>query len=1336
MDSITQNLLLSSGELEEERRYWLKKLDGAEQITIYPPDFSRGENKETGTMSIPFTFPDEVGEWIVQLVNGSEYGIYMVLLSGINCLLYKYTGYEDLIIGMPVFHNDATADLSPLLAIRTQMTSSDTFRTILNQVKQSVMEADQYQNIPMVKILDELALLTEDKRIPLFPVSVSLNNIHKDVNNNSDLLFRFHYSEEQLAGEVVYSKALFSSETMRQFIGHLCNVFATFMKSSSMPVAELQVMSKEECNQIICDFNRTERSFPREKTISEWWEVQVKKTPDRIAVVYKDQSLTYKEVDERANQLAHHLRRHAFVQADDCVGVMVERTEQAVISLLAVLKSGAAYVPIDPTYPTERIAYMMEDSRMKAVVTQSAYLYHLDHDNADDSQNISLVLLDQSQALIAQEPTTALESIHSADNLAYVIYTSGSTGNPKGVMVNHTNVGNFFMGMDESLQPKEGDTFLSVTTISFDISVLELLWTITRGIRLVLAEQQEDSFGGYDHYFDLPNVGSITMMQCTPSRLKLLLDAPSSQRLLQSLRILLVGGEAFPAQYVTELHKKTNARIFNMYGPTETTIWSAVYELPRQATKQSENITIGKPIANTQIYILDQHQKLVPIGVQGEIYIAGEGVANGYLNRLELTQEKFVSNPYGATENEKMFKTGDIGKWLPDGNIQFLGRADHLVKIRGYRIELGEIENTLCQHPDISNAVVLAQPDHQGDMQLSAYLVWNQEAGSGTSSHEIREYLMQHLPVYMVPHFFIKISTLPLKPNGKIDRQALAKLARNDVSSTLFEAARDEEEEILTTVWRQVLGEDTISIHERFIDLGGDSIKAMKVVSELYKLGYKLQIKDLFEYPTIIELRPHVQPINHRANQDVVQGLVPLTPIQHWFFALSMEDRHHFNQSLMLSSESAIDYESLIKVLDELTIHHDALRMEYRQENSDVVQAIRDTTQSVYECRVVDLSSESKPETDVKNVIQSVCRELQASLDLWNGKLFKAALFHTAYGDHLFLTFHHLIVDTVSLRILLEDLELGYQLAVKNQPITFSDKTDSYLTWSQQLQEYVKTSELQNELAYWEKIKGDSFVSSGGIKGKMVENERLIGSLSASDTQLLLKEVHRTYNTQIYDILLTGLGMSLRSWMQMDKILIDVEGHGRHEWSDQLDITRTVGWFTTMYPILLDMRHHADLSTQIKEIKEHVKRIPNQGIGYGLLKYLGTDINKQTLSGDSQSTLLFNYLGQMDTGIEDAVFQLSSIQPDRTISTANERTHNLIFTGMVQNGELTFWVEYDRNEFSRDTMQNLLETFLGQLQELIRHCTSKKTQEYTPSDFGDNNLSMSDLDDILSLLEE
>ncbi len=1336
MDNITQNLLLSSGELEEERHYWLKKLAGAEQMTIYPPDFSRGEQTDTDMTSIPFTFPDEVSKWIVQLVNGSEYGIYMVLLSGINCLLYKYTGYEDLIIGMPVFKNDATADLSQLLAIRTQMTPSDTFRTILHQVKQSVMEADRHQNIPIMKILKEVGLLNEDQRLPAFPVVVSLHNIHKEINNNDlDLHFHFHYSGEHLTGEIVFSQAVFYKETVNQMFKHLFHMFMTIMEDSTKPLVELQVMSEEESNQIIHGLNRTERPFAREKTISDWWEIQVKQTPDQIAVVYKDQSLTYKEVDERANQIAQHLRRHVSIQANDCVGVMVERTEEVVISLLAVLKSGAAYVPIDPTYPTERIAYMINDSRMKAVVTQSAYLNHFDQDISDDCKNISFVVLDRDQELMAQEPASVLESIHTADNLAYVIYTSGSTGNPKGVMVTHSNVGNFFIGMDESLQPIEGDTFLSVTTISFDISVLELLWTITRGIRLVLVDTQENTFGSYDNYLDLPNVEMITMMQCTPSRLKLLMDSPYSQRFLQSLRVLLVGGEAFPAQYVDELHMKTNARIFNMYGPTETTVWSAVYEIPRQDTKQNNNITIGKPIANTQIYILDQHQKLVPIGVQGEICIAGEGVAKGYLNRSELTEEKFVLNPYGKTRDEKMFKTGDIGKWLADGTLQFLGRADHLVKIRGYRIELGEIEYTLNQHPEISNSIVLAQPDHQGDMQLSAFLVMDQEGEREPSTQEIREYLMQHLPVYMMPHFFSKISSFPLKPNGKIDRQALSMLTRSDESSTTFEAARDEEEEVLTTVWRQVLGEDKISIHDRFIDLGGDSIKAMRVVSELYKLGYKLQVKNLFEYPTIIELRQHVQPVNQWVNQDIVQGTVPLTPIQHWFFAQSMEEKHHYNQSVMLDSHSPIDYESLIKVLDKLTAHHDALRITYRQEENGVVQTIRDTSHPVYECQVFDLTGKSKTVKDVRSDIQSICRELQSSLDLWNGKLFKVGLFHTDYGDHLFLTFHHLIVDTLSLRILSEDLELGYQLAVNNQSVSFPDKTDSYLTWSQQLGEYVSSSELQKELSYWIKIREES-LGAGSDFGKISENERLAVSLSASDTQLLLKEVHRAYNTQIYDILLTGLGMSLRSWMKSDKILIDVEGHGRHELSEQLDITRTVGWFTTMYPILLDMSHHADLSTQIKEMKEHLKRIPNQGIGYGLLKYLGTDMNKQALSGESQSTLLFNYLGQVDTDREDTIFQLSSIPPDCTISSVNERTHNLIFTGMVQNGELTFWVDYNRNEFSRDTMQSVLEGFFRHLQELIRHCTSKKSQEFTPSDFGDKNLSMSDLDDILSLLEE
>jgi amino acid adenylation domain-containing protein len=639
----------------------------------------------------------------------------------------------------------------------------------------------------------------------------------------------------RLTGRIEYNTDLFDASTIERMASHFRNLLEGVARDPRQNVAALPLLGEDEAERLLVGFNDTAADYECDICLHQLFEAQAARTPEATAVIFEDVALTYQQLDERANQLAHHLRSLG-VGRESLVGVLLERSEQMVVSVLAVLKAGGAYVPLDPSYPHERLRFMLEDSGARVLVTQESLAELVSGVAAE------VVSLDGDAALISGRGGAAVSSCVRPDNAAYVIYTSGSTGRPKGVVVSHRNVVNFLTSMAERPGLTDSDVLLSVTTLSFDIAGLEIYLPLVKGARVVIAGREAASDAA--HLDDLMRRSGVTVMQATPATWRLLVESKWDGR--DGLKILC-GGEALPADLAARLLERCG-ELWNLYGPTETTIWSSVSKVTRAADSSS----IGKPIANTQIYVLDALMSPVPAGVAGELYIGGDGLAHGYLNRPSLTAERFVPDPFGG-DGGRLYRTGDLVRYLADGRIEFLGRIDHQVKVRGFRIELGEVEAAIRTHAAVRDCVVVVRESEGGDRRLVAYVV---AEGDGASAAELRAHLKERLPDYMSPAAWVTLEELPLTPNGKVDRRALpepggagAAVAREYV------APRTQVEEELARVWAQVLGVERVGAGDNFFELGGHSLLATQVMTQVRDtFGVELPVRRLFESPVLAEL--------------------------------------------------------------------------------------------------------------------------------------------------------------------------------------------------------------------------------------------------------------------------------------------------------------------------------------------------------------------------------------------------------------------------------------------------------------------------------------------------
>ncbi|MFC0210899.1 non-ribosomal peptide synthase/polyketide synthase [Paenibacillus chartarius] len=1322
---------LHSPRMSRQEAYWLDVFGGDIPVLDMPTDYSRPAVRTFRGDTFEAAVDRTRLERLRQLASQTGTTLYMVLLAAYTALLHKYTGQEDIVVGTPIAGR-THADLEPMigmfvgtLAIRSCPEGEKTFRDHVLEIKELALKAYENQEYPFEDLVDRLDLNRDMSRNPLFDTmfvlqsggvkELSIEGLTFTPNAGEhrmakfDLTFNLFEEADKLICSIEYATALYKRETVERMAMHFLRLIDAVTLNMEAKLSSIEIVSDQEKLQLMEQFNDTYAAYPRGKTIHRLFEEQAERTPEQAAVIFAERSLTYRELNEQANRLARTLRGQG-VQAERIVGIMAERSLEMIVGLLAIMKAGGAYVPIDPEYPQERIRFMLDDSGAQLLLLQAGLQDRVSFAG-------SIVELGDPAAYDRDGSNLGLEA--GPNDLAYVIYTSGTTGRPKGVMIEHRSIANTIGWKADAYRFTRNDRALMLTPFVFDPFLTHLFGPLVSGATVYLLSD-EDSKEPSAIRHAIAESG-ITHLQSSPSFLMTLLEHMNSHD-VRSLKNVVVGGEKLTSLLVQKLKAMHPAvEICNEYGPTENSVVSTSLRIDHA----DQPLSIGKPIANNRVYIVGAHNQLQPVGVPGELCLAGAGLARGYLNMPELTAEKFTASPFAP--GERMYRTGDLARWLPDGSIEYLGRIDDQVKIRGFRIELGEVEAHLLKAASVQEAVVTVRESGDGQKQLCAYFVADKPLAVG----ELRSALAQELPAYMIPSFFVQLERMPLTPNGKIDRKALPAPDESVQTGAEYVAPRSPVERTIIEVWQKVLGTGRpIGVLDNFFELGGDSIKAIQVSARLHQAGYKLEIKNLFKYPTVAELNPYVQPSGRRADQGEVQGEMPLTPIQRWFFGLAYDEPHHFNQAVMLYREEGFEETALRQAVRKLAEHHDALRLVFRRTESGYAAYNRGISEGeLYSLDVMDFREKAGCSRDIADNVS----RLQRGIHLQTGPLLKLGLFRCADGDHLLIVVHHLAVDGVSWRILFEDLASGYEQAVRGQVIRLPDKTDSFRMWAERLAAYAGSTAMESERAYWERIAQAGskpltrdFAQERAVMG---DSETVTIRWTRDETERLLKQAHRAYGTDMNDLLLTALGMAVHEWTGMEQIAVELEGHGRESVVPDIDITRTVGWFTSQYPVVLDMKAGQEVAQRIKSVKESLRQIPNKGIGCGILKYMTSNMEGGAFREHAYTPeISFNYLGQFDQDLQNNALQISPYSSGQTIGESMPRTHSLDVNGMIAGGELSLTLVYSGKMYRKETMEGLAGMFRASLRDVITHCIAKERPELTPSDVLYKGLTIEELD--------
>ncbi|KIO77621.1 hypothetical protein TH53_08205 [Pedobacter lusitanus] len=1353
-----QRNYLQGAVLTKQLEYWEKQLADTTVLDL-PVDYTRPAVQSTNGAMADFNLDAELSKQLQLFSQQHGSTLFMTLLAAFKVLLYRYSGQDDICVGIPVAGRKQEEVESLIgffintLAIRTDLSGEPAFSELLKQVKETLLQGYTFQDTPFEKVVDAVVENRDMGRTPLFQVMFVLQNTPEEgevklgdmilsaeetahTSSKFDLTFVLKESENGLALSVEYCTDLFSSDTIARMAGHYQQLLQAILQQPKQQISNINFLTAAEEQKILTEFALAPVNYPVEKemTLVSLFKAQALKNPDATALVVEDTVLTYGELNSKSDQLAHYLSSRG-ADAEMLIPVCMDRSIELIIGILGILKAGAAYVPVDAGYPQDRIAYMLSDCNSQLVVTNKKYA---DLCRSAD-ENAELVCIDALNALVWSNTEPLSDGDILPNQLAYVIYTSGSTGRPKGVMVEHHSVVNLVNWHAGVYQVNAESKSTAMASIGFDAFGWEIWPYLCAGSTIVMLDDEmrlspEEVIKRYIS-------AGITHSFVATGLVKEIVDALQQQN--SELQYLLTGGDRLPPVDVSEL----SYTLVNNYGPTENTVVATCYSL--SAANHDTLPFIGKPISNTRAYILDANLSPVSIGTAGELCVSGTQLARGYLNLPELTAEKFIAHPF--IPGERIYRTGDLVRWLADGNIEYLGRTDEQVKIRGYRIELGEIESVLLQNELVNQAVVIVSPDDHGNKRLVAYIV-----SSGTFSRELlEEYLRQRLPVYMVPALWVELSAIPLTANGKVNRKALPQpVAEDDTDAASYVAPRNETEAGLAGIWQELLGVNKVGIHDNFFRLGGDSIITIQVVSRAKWIGCNLKPKDVFMHQTIAQLAAVAVTRKNTAGlvkgeQGQLEGEAGLLPIQQWFFEEQLIKENainHFNQSVLLNLDKRIDKDLLSGVLQQLQEQHDVLRFSYQKNDTVWTQTYSDQYPTLIHRDLTEVTPSA-----IEAAITRSCEYHQAALHITNGPLIQLVWMETPEQlthNRLLFVIHHLAVDGVSWRVLLEDMERLFEAALKKETISLGEKSSSYRQWYNQLAQYGKSSGLLSQLPYWKEVVRSATYLPTDKTPESIVTIKDAGSFSiqldTQFTQQLLQEASAAYNTGINDLLLAALALTINGWSGEKRLVVGLEGHGREELGIDIDTSRTVGWFTNLYPVLLTTDEDSDNGNTIKSIKEQLRQVPDKGLGYGVLKYINRE---PSLQDATPWNIVFNYLGQFDNiTSEEGLFTYADESAGTEINSSYPMREWLSVNGMVQSGQLSLTWNYSTWHFESATIESLAVMYLVRLKELITHCVAQAggPQSFTPSDYGLSgevsyqqmdkflNSDQGDLEDIIS----
>ncbi|HVJ88924.1 MAG TPA: amino acid adenylation domain-containing protein [Labilithrix sp.] len=1314
---------LSEARLERHLAYWRDKLADVPVLEL-PVDRPRPKLMTNAGAHVPLAIPAGLTRALKDVARRADATLFMTLLAGFQALLGRYSGQADVAVGSPVAGR-SRPELEGVigffvntLVLRTDLGGDPSFLSLVRRVKTATLEAFDHQDVPFEKLVDALVTERDTSRTPLFQVMFSLENAGESFelpgvtttqvplplrSAKFELSLDLKERGDEIVGLLEYNTDIFDRATAQRLAAHFVSLLGAAVREPEQSVHELSILLPEEQNQLLVAWNDTDADIPRDVCIHELFEEQAKKRPDAIALVVDDASLTYAELDARANALAHVLV-DAGVGLEARVGLSAERSFDLIVGMLGILKAGGAYVPLETGQPEERMRFILENAQIRVVVALESHAKGLGL-----PPGITLVSPRQAPAGEVRR-----ERRGKPEALAHVMYTSGSTGTPKGACLTHRNVAHISKGQSYVDLGSE-QVWAHYATSSFDATTLEVWPALLNGARVVLFPSGTFDL---DDFADRLKRFAVTTVWITAGLFRRIVEARLDA--LAGVRQIMTGGDVVSPWHVRALLEAyPDVRLINGYGPTENTVFASFFPIIPETPFDTE-VPIGKLVRNCKAYVLNDALVPVPVGVAGQLYVAGEGLGRGYLDP-QMTAERWVPNPFSREPGARMYRTGDLVRWRADGNLLFVGRIDGQVKVRGLRIELGEIEAAILRSSNVRATVVIVREDRPGDKRIVAYVV----ADAQVTAESLRAELASRLVPYMMPSSIVMLEQLPLTPRGKVDRRALPSpdTVKKEGGEELV-VPRTQAESVLVEVWREVLGVDRVGIHDNFFALGGDSILSIQVVARAAQRGIRITSRALFQHPTIAGLATVAEGMRDTKGELVVDGPVRLTPIQRWFFELGSPEPSHYNQALMLEAQG-LDARALGEALTALVNHHDALRTRFFETDEGRVQEVMPPALRV------EVAS-TKLEADDGAALSAAATSIQRSLDIERGRVFGAAVFTRADKPSLvLLAIHHLVVDGVSWRILLEDLERAYALAQAGRPVTLPPKTVSFAAWASELGRYATSERLLAEVPYWRDVvrapAGDIDIELDAAPCTEEGAEIVSVALSSDRTLRLLQQVPRAYGTQINDVLLAALAEALGEHVGSDVVRIALEGHGREE--DAVgsgSVARTVGWYTSLFPVVLTRA--ADVVSTLKQTKDRLRAIPHRGVGYGILRYV-TGASELAMPAPR---VVFNYLGQLDARVADAAFVVSSETPGQLHSSRTPMAHALSVNASVQEGKLAIEWLYAASQLRRATVERLAARFVAALDELITHCTAEGAGGYTASDFPLAGLTSDALDALVA----
>ncbi|MCS4307003.1 amino acid adenylation domain-containing protein/non-ribosomal peptide synthase protein (TIGR01720 family) [Rheinheimera pacifica] len=1225
--------------------YWKDKLADVPPLELYT-DRPRPSERTYNGNSVAVNIAPAISSKLRQLCHSTGATPFTLMLAVLRILLHKYSRQDDFAIGTLIANRSRTelenviGFFTNTLAFRTDVDPQLSFLQQLEQEKTTVFNAFANQDISFEKLVEELNPPRDMSRAAIFQVMLILNNTQtpaaaeqhatapvnralqlqplttENQTAKYDLTFYFNDTGE-LSGFIEYNTDLFNRDTISRMAEHLTLLLQHLLAQPQQKLASVSLLSEQEKQQILQHWSRGDTLPASSCTLDQMVQRQAAATPELAAIVSRDTSLTYRQLDLLSTTLAQQLQASG-VGRGSYVAIATERNAAMIVAMLGTLKAGAAYIPVDLSYPQDRVQYMFDTANIAAVISQPALSTNLPAGNWPVLQLSS----DGNTLQQSSLPVTALTAQAQPADQAYVIFTSGSTGLPKGVMISHQTVVNFLQAMSRAPGVKQGETLLAVTTISFDIAVLEIFLPLINGGTVVLAdkEQLQDA----NCILQLMQQHNISVMQATPSMWRMLLDMGWQGK--RDMRILC-GGEALPPELAETLLLRSSS-FWNLYGPTEATVWCSRHRI-ESGDGENGAVTIGKPIENTRMYLLDDQMQPVPVGVPGEIYIGGNCLAEGYMARADLTAEAFVTDPLSGTG--MLYRTRDLARYNSAGNIIFLGRADSQVKVRGFRIELGEIDTTLNKHPQVQQAVSVVHELKPGDKRIVCYF----EASESALEHDkLRLYLKKHIPEYMVPAIFIQLDKLPLTPNGKINRRGLPKPSADLIQSGVpYVAPANDIEAALCQLYQQILRTERVGSDDDFFSLGGDSLLVIQLVSKAKLCNISLTARQVFQHKTPRLLAQASLTTQILRQLTPVEGPVSMTPAQRHFLSLQHTNPHFHTLGVYLEPrDNDFDLSAVERALQHVLTRHDSLRMRLPDADSARPSLLCDGPPASFTLRQVKLKADDQ--ADYERQLGRRIYHSVTSLDLQQGPLFQACLYRCdlELKPTLFLFGHFMLADIGSWHIIIDDFETCYRQFSRNEPLQLPEKGTSFKQWVEKLSAWGHSDEMKKQRPYWllpeRKYAAELTKDFPDGQNLMSSSQSVYVQLDQQQTTVLLDEVPKITGAKIDAILLTSIVYAFRQSCKSNSLMIDLLGHGKEALFDDVDLSRTVGWFNTIYPAFLDYGNNTNPVAAIKAINEQLRAIPNGGIGYGVLRYLNQDQELiEHFSHTPEPQVFFNYFG-------------------------------------------------------------------------------------------------------------